>query len=205
VDAAYALDSTVQELIWIAGPLLLAVLLAVGGRQLPLVACGVLSIAGTVVYTLGLRAAPDVPGTRATATSPLRQARVRVLLACCACYGVSAGILNLALVAFAGAHGGVAWAGVLVAIWGTGSLAGGLAYGSRNWKSPAERRRDQRHRHPGRRHASRLRVRRGGEPGCRPVRRLAGYVIRGSTAADVLLTGRSSARSPQDRRPNGTR
>lgn len=40
VDAAYALDSTVQELIWITGPLLLAVLLAVGGRQLPLVACG---------------------------------------------------------------------------------------------------------------------------------------------------------------------
>jgi arginase len=41
-------------------------------------------------------------------------------------------------VAFAGAHGGVAWAGVLVAIWGAGSLAGGLAYGSRNWKVPAE-------------------------------------------------------------------
>lgn len=63
---------------------------------------------------------------------------MRVLLACCACYGVSVGILNLALVAFAGAHGGVAWAGVLVAIWGTGSLAGGLAYGSRTWQSPVE-------------------------------------------------------------------
>jgi hypothetical protein len=25
-----------------------------------------------------------------------------------------------------------------VAIWGTGSLAGGLAYGSRNWKSAGE-------------------------------------------------------------------
>ena len=51
-----------------------------------------------------------------------------------ACYGVSAGMLNLTLVAFAAGHGGVAWAGVLVAIWGAGSLA----YGSHDWKSPAE-------------------------------------------------------------------
>jgi hypothetical protein len=36
-----------------------------------------------------------------------------------------ADILNLSLVAYAAAHGGVAWAGVLVAIWGAGSFAGG--------------------------------------------------------------------------------
>jgi predicted MFS family arabinose efflux permease len=34
----------------------------------------------------------------------------------------------------------VAWAGVLVAIWGLGSLAGGLLYGSRDWGGPVERR-----------------------------------------------------------------
>jgi predicted MFS family arabinose efflux permease len=61
-----------------------------------------------------------------------------VLLVSAACYGTAAGILNLALVAFAAAHGGVAWAGVLVAIWGFGSLAGGLVYGGRNWRSPVE-------------------------------------------------------------------
>jgi predicted MFS family arabinose efflux permease len=138
LDAAYALDSTVQELIWIAGPLLLAVLLAVGSRQLPLIACAVLSIAGTVAYTMGLRTAPDARHASVVAASPLRQGRLRVLLVCGACYGVSAGMLNLVLVAFAGAHGSVAWAGVLVAIWGSGSLVGGLAYGSRDWKSPVE-------------------------------------------------------------------
>ena len=138
VDAAYALDSTVQELIWIAGPLLLAAFLAAGSRQLPLIACAVLSIAGTAGYTTGLRAGPAARNARTAAVSPLRQVRLRMLLVCGACYGVSAGILNLALVAFAGTHGGVAWAGVLVAIWGAGSLAGGVAYGSRNWKSPVE-------------------------------------------------------------------
>jgi MFS family permease len=70
VDAAYALDSTVQKLIWIAGPLLLAVLLATGSPQFPLFACAILSIGGTVLYTLGLR---DVPGgRRAPVQRPVR-------------------------------------------------------------------------------------------------------------------------------------
>lgn len=138
VDAAYGLDSTVQELIWIGGPLLLAVLLATGMPQLPLLACAAASIAGTTVYTMGLRATPRGRDTAARVPSPLRQARLRALLVSAACYGIAAGILNLALVAFAAAHGAVAWAGVLVAIWGIGSLAGGLTYGSRNWRSPVE-------------------------------------------------------------------
>ncbi len=137
VDAAYALDSTGQELIWIGGPLLLGLLLATGRPQLPLIACAVVTVAGTIIYSTGLPA----PGSRnaaSAAPSPLRRAGLRILLIAAACYGVAAGILNLALVAFAGAHGGVAWAGVLVAIWGLGSLAGGLLYGSRDWGGSVE-------------------------------------------------------------------
>jgi predicted MFS family arabinose efflux permease len=137
VDAAYTLDSTAQEFIWIAGPLLLALLLAIGSPRLPLIACAILSVAGTVLYTLGLRHVPERKAV-SSARSPLRHAGLRILLVCAACYGVAAGILNLALVAFAGSHGGVAWAGVLVAIWGLGSMAGGLLYGSRDWSGRVE-------------------------------------------------------------------
>jgi MFS family permease len=69
---------------------------------------------------------------------PLRSSPLRILLLASASYGAAAGILNLALVAYAATHGGVAWTGVLVAIWGVGSLAGGVAYGSRNWQVPVE-------------------------------------------------------------------
>ena len=129
--AAYALDSTVQELIWIGGPLLLATARP-GSRQFPLLACAAASAVGTAVYAAGLRSAPASREAPAGAVSPLRGGRFRVLLVPAACYGAAAGILNLSFVAFAGAHGGVAWAGVLVAIWGAGSLAGGLAYGNRD-------------------------------------------------------------------------
>lgn len=137
LDAAYSLDSTVQELIWIGGPLLLAVLLATGQPQLPLLACAAASISGTALYTLGLPASRE-RDTTARAPSPLCEAGLRVLLVPAAGYGLAAGILNLALVAFASAHGGTPWAGVLVAVWGIGSLVGGLAYGSRDWRRPVE-------------------------------------------------------------------
>jgi predicted MFS family arabinose efflux permease len=138
LDAAYALDSTLQELIWIGGPLLLAVLLAAGSPRLPLLACAIASIAGTAIYATSPRLPARRPASAPVARSPLGSSRLRVLLAAAACYGAAAGILNLALVAYAAAHGGMAWAGVLVAAWGAGSLAGGIAYGSRNWHTQVE-------------------------------------------------------------------
>lgn len=138
LDAAYALDSTLQELIWIGGPLLLAALLAAGPARLPLLACAVLSVAGTVGYASSPQLSGGARRPAATARGPLRSARFRVLLAAAAGYGVAVGLLNLALVAYAAGHGGVAWAGVLVAIWGAGSLAGGVVYGSRDWRAPVE-------------------------------------------------------------------
>jgi predicted MFS family arabinose efflux permease len=137
LDAAYALDSTLQECIWIGGPLLLAFLLALGSPQLPLLCCALLSLAGTAAYATS----PRLSGSRratARACSPLRSAPLRILLVISAGYGAAAGILNLALVAYAATHGRAAWTGVLVAIWGAGSLAGGVVYGSRNWQTPVQ-------------------------------------------------------------------
>ncbi|HEY2266674.1 MAG TPA: MFS transporter, partial [Streptosporangiaceae bacterium] len=91
VDAAYALDSTGQELIWIGGPLLLGLLLATGRPQLPLMACAVVTVAGTIFYSTGLPAPGNRNGASA-APSPLRQAELRILLTSAACYGAAAGI-----------------------------------------------------------------------------------------------------------------
>jgi predicted MFS family arabinose efflux permease len=153
LDAAYALDSTVQELIWIAGPLLLAALLATGLPRLPLLACAGLSVAGTVAYAAGTRTGGNDWATRDGRTGgdgratgdggtrrPLSSGRLRVLLGSVLLYGVSTGILTVSLVAFATAHGGAGWAGVLIAIWGVASLVGGITFGGRNWRWPVERR-----------------------------------------------------------------
>ncbi len=122
LDVAYALDSTAQELIWIGGPLLFAVLLAVGSPQLPLLACAALTLAGAIGYATSRRLATSGPTPAPGTRRPLRSAALRVLLGMAALYGVATGTLTVSLVAFAGAHGGTPWVGVLVAIWGAASL-----------------------------------------------------------------------------------
>jgi predicted MFS family arabinose efflux permease len=62
------------------------------------------------------------------------------LLSAATLYGVAAGILTLALTAFAGLHHARAAVGVLVAIWGIGSIVGGLVYSRVPWRRPPERR-----------------------------------------------------------------
>lgn len=62
------------------------------------------------------------------------------LLGAATLYGVAAGMLTLALTAFATDHHARAAVGVLVAIWGIGSIVGGLANGAVSWRSPPERR-----------------------------------------------------------------
>jgi MFS family permease len=50
------------------------------------------------------------------------------------------GLIDVAMPAFASAHGSSAWAGVLVAVMAFASMLGGLWYGGRRWSGPLDRR-----------------------------------------------------------------
>lgn len=54
--------------------------------------------------------------------------------------GVAFGAIEVAVPAFVEHHGSRATAGVLLAVWGLGSMLGGLWYGTRRWVAPPERR-----------------------------------------------------------------
>jgi MFS family permease len=140
LQAAYSLDATVQELIWIVGPLLLAALLLLGGPSLPLLACAVLCVAGTVTYVRSAVLRSREPREPRRAAGRLRSFVFAVLLAAATLYGVAVGILTLALTAFCTNHNAQPAVGVLVAVWGIGSIAGGVAYGTHRWEqAPAFR------------------------------------------------------------------
>jgi MFS family permease len=142
VAAAYSLDATLQELIWIFGPLLLAALLVIGSPSLPLLACAALGVAGTLVFAGGSRTVPGSPRGRelAGAGMGLRSIAFGSLLAAGTFYGVAAGLLTVALSAFATEHHARAAVGVLIAVWGVGSILGGVAYGTIRWRAAPERR-----------------------------------------------------------------
>jgi predicted MFS family arabinose efflux permease len=140
LQAAYSLDATLQELIWIVGPLLLSALLLLGGPSLPLLACAALSVCGTVACasspSLGTR--PRFEDRRARRR--LHSIGLTSLLTAGTLYGVAVGILTVALTAFSTDQHARSAVGVLVAVWGVGSIVGGATYGTTRWRAAPEHR-----------------------------------------------------------------
>ena len=155
---AMAAESTLFELVFIVGPLLLsaAMLVAgplagltgsrpgVAGPAAAIVLAAVCAAGGTAVLARGralrrLQPRGDAP-TRGL--GPLRAPRMPALLLCAAGVAFSFGASPVAVAAFATTHDGdraQAVTGVLIAVWSLGSAAAGLWYGARTWDTPLPR------------------------------------------------------------------
>ncbi len=130
-QAAYALDSTMIEVIFISGPLLTAAIAYVASPAAALIVSAVAVLAGTTIFTA-------LPPTREIAfergepkglLGALASPGVRTLVYTSLPAGVGIGILEVGIPAFSREEGAAAMAGVLLAIWSVGSAIGGLAYG----------------------------------------------------------------------------
>ncbi|SDY91493.1 Predicted arabinose efflux permease, MFS family [Modestobacter sp. DSM 44400] len=130
---AYALDATATELVFVAGPTLVAVLTLIAA---PAVAVAVGASLG-VVGALGIATSPPMRAWQpavAVRRSPFATVAApgmpRVLLSGSALM-LGFGGLEVALPAFAEAAGSPGMSGVLLAVWSLGSVAGGLWFGAR--------------------------------------------------------------------------
>jgi MFS family permease len=134
VHGAYALDSVLTELLFIAGPALtaaIAVLIAPGAA---LLLSAVAVTVGTFTFLAVLRggehAERPAPST-AGLLGALRAPGVRTLVVTMLPVGLAFGILEITLAAFAADEGHPELAGVLLTLWAVASAAGGLVYGAR--------------------------------------------------------------------------
>jgi MFS family permease len=130
---AYALDATATELVFVAGPTLVAALTLLASPAIALAVAGVLGVAGAVgiATSAPMRAWQPVAAPRrpllATVTTP---GMPRVLLSGTALmFGI--GGLEVAVPAFADAAGSPGMSGLLLAVWALGSAGGGLWFGAR--------------------------------------------------------------------------
>jgi MFS family permease len=135
VQGAYALDAVVTETIFIAGPLITAALVAFVRPAAALVLSAAAVVVGVMAF---LAALPEAERNRAPTAAggssrlgALRAPGIRTLVLSMLPVGFAFGALEVALPAFADEHGRPEMAGLLIAIWAAGSLAGGLAYGAR--------------------------------------------------------------------------
>ncbi len=131
-QAAYALDSTMIELIFISGPLLTAVIATITSPAGALIVSAVAVVTGTAIFTALPPTRHVEPEHRRTKglLGALASPGVRTLVYTSIPAGIGIGILEVGIPAFSRAEGAAATAGVLLAIWSLGSGIGGLLYGT---------------------------------------------------------------------------
>jgi hypothetical protein len=123
----YSLEASLQELTFIVGPMLAGLTAAAASPGLGVALAGFISLAGVAAFV-------TTPGVQRLAGRDAPPARVRDLAALAPLFGAGAllvcglSIVEVAVVAVATAAGAPAAAGLLLAVWSAGSLAGGVVF-----------------------------------------------------------------------------
>jgi MFS family permease len=131
---AYALDATATELVFVAGPTVVAALAVLATPAWAVVVAGALAVAGAVgIATSGaMRGWVSVPvARRASAFATVLAPGMPRVLVSGAALMLGFGALEVAVPAFADDAGAPGMSGVLLALWSLGSVAGGLWFGAR--------------------------------------------------------------------------
>ena len=135
-ETAYSLDAVSQEVLWMTGPLFVAVVIAVASPAVAVLVIAAIGLGGASVFLRSrlVRSASAVP-EHAERGSALASPELRALLGPVALTGMGLGAIEVGLPSLALHAGSRPASGVLLALWSVGSMAGGLWYGSRAWSS----------------------------------------------------------------------
>lgn len=140
-EAAYSFDASSQELVWIAGPLLVAALISAAPPAAIVLIAAAVGSAGVAMFV----SSPISRGWRGSVAErprfgALAGRNLRTLLVTSVFAGANWGALSFGLTAFAVGLGNNRASGVLLACLSAGSITGGLLYGARTWRrAPIER------------------------------------------------------------------
>lgn len=132
-QAVYGLEATAQELIFMIGPALVALVAGLAGAPAAVAAVGLLALAGTVAFaTAPVFVAHPAPQERGVRVRLLRTTVLPVYLAIAVALTVAFNMTDVGVVAFVSGRHASAGAGVVLAVWSLGSLCGGLLFGAGN-------------------------------------------------------------------------
>ncbi|MCP2333542.1 putative arabinose efflux permease, MFS family [Actinoalloteichus cyanogriseus DSM 43889] len=135
-EAAYAVEATLQELLFVVAPVLAAMVVAVVSPMAAVLLCAALALVGVAGFAfaasrtelLSARASLTHRSARASG-SVFRVPRLRGSLVMGFAFVASVIAIDLLIVAWARDRGTPALAGLLAAAWGAGSLVGGFVAG----------------------------------------------------------------------------
>lgn len=130
LHAAYALDSVAGEILYILGPLVFVAAIGAWSFQAATLVAGALTLLGTALYVATAAARAWRPSPREAGPRDLlgamRSGGVRVLTGSMVVFAIGVVAMEIAVAAFAKAEGAPRMTGVVLALWGAGSMAGGV-------------------------------------------------------------------------------
>jgi MFS family permease len=134
LTAALSLDALVVEVVFITGPLLVALLVALVTPAAAVAAAGVCGLAGSLLFmhAQALKTWKLRPPFKRAFLGPLADPGFATLLCLVTCYATVFGLVEIGVTAYAAETGQPAMAGVLLGIMSIGSALGALSYGSRH-------------------------------------------------------------------------
>jgi MFS family permease len=136
VQTAYALESVIDEAIFIVGPILVTVLATTVHPAFGLGTAAVVGLLGGLAFAVqrGTEPPPHPHDRTAGSRAPMPWRTILPLAVVFAGLGVLFGAAEVTTVAFADEQGAKAYTGVLLALWALGSLVAGVVTGAITWK-----------------------------------------------------------------------
>lgn len=141
LPTALAMESVVDEFVFIVGPVLVTFLSTTGHSTSGLVTAFTLAAVGSLLFAAQHRTEPP-PGGHESRTGPsaIRTPGLRVLFVVGAAVGAILGTLEIALVAFADEVHHRHLSGLLIAGLALGSMISGIGWGAVHWTLPLRQR-----------------------------------------------------------------
>jgi MFS family permease len=141
LPAALAMESVVDEFVFIVGPVLVTFLSTTGHSTSGVVTAFVLAVVGSLLFAAQGRTEPPPHGhVSRGGPSCIRMPGIRVLFVVGAAVGAILGALEIGLVAFADEVDALSASGVLIAGLAVGSMASGIGWGTVRWELPLRKR-----------------------------------------------------------------
>jgi MFS family permease len=141
LPTALAMESVVDEFVFIVGPVLVTFLSTTGHATSGVVTAFTLAAVGSLLFAAqGKTEPPPTAHENRNGPSAMRTPGLRVLFVVGAAVGAILGCLEIALVAFADEMGAKSMSGVLIAGLAVGSMASGIGWGTVHWRVPLRHR-----------------------------------------------------------------
>jgi MFS family permease len=137
LPTALAMESVVDEFVFIVGPVLVTFLSTTGHATSGVVTAFALAAVGSLLFAAQSKTEPPpAPYEHRNGPSAMRVPGLRVLFVVGAAVGTILGALEIGLVAYADEMGAKPMAGVLIAGLAVGSMASGIGWGTVHWRLP---------------------------------------------------------------------